>query len=155
MVCDHCDHLYIFSFFMNSLLCFSTALLHLLRPFLYIFVHFKLFFTCLEVIRHNNNIHVKLGSFRIMSASFHTPLELLSHQKRHKSLSQLTHVMFYIYPLQKTLFLYSSACFLMKLGSFRIFSSVMALFALYTHPFEHYFNEVLPQPCIILFYSIP
>ena len=87
---------------------------------------------------------MKLGSFRIMSASFHTPLKLFSHQKRHKSLSQLTHVMFYIYPLQKTLFLYSSACFLTKLGSFRIFSalfasfrifsSVTALFALYTHP---------------------
>ena len=46
--------------------------------------------------------------------------------------------------LKKNLFLYSSACFLMKLGSFRIFSalfasfrifsSVTALFALYTHP---------------------
>ena len=35
-----------FSFFMNSLLCISTALLHLLRSFFYILYISKLFFTC-------------------------------------------------------------------------------------------------------------
>ena len=135
---------------MKSLLCFSTAPFAFTPPlflnfctFLSYFSHAKksldiiitlayFCFTGTNSMSLNGNIYMKLGSFRIMSASFHTPLKLFSHQKRNKSLSQLTHVMFYIYPLYKTLYLYSSVCFLMKLGSFRIFSALFASFRIFS-----------------------
>ena len=51
-----------FSFFMNSLLCFSTALFAITPPlFLYFCTFLKLFFTCKEVIfRQNNNSRIFL-----------------------------------------------------------------------------------------------
>ena len=144
-----------FALFLHSSFCIYSAPF---STFLYIL---KLFLTCKEVIRHNNNSRIFLfyrykfyvtwqhsyetWLFTHNVRHFHTPIKLFSI----KSVINQYHnspIVCIMYTLLKKIFLYSSACFLIKLGSFRnfsalfasfrIFSSVTALFALHTHPFS-------------------